>query len=81
MSNNSNYLGKKKPKKKTVCVENDQPSSENTKKKWGILEHKNLRVIKPNKTIRKKQCCYRCIICAFETRNLKDYKRHKNTKN
>lgn len=80
MSNNSNYLGKKKPKKKTVCVENDQSSSENTKKKWGILEHKNLRVIKPNKTIRKKQCCYRCIICAFETRNLKDYKRHKNTK-
>ena len=80
MSNNRNYLEKKKPNKKKVCVENDQLTYKNTKKKWGILEHKKLRVIKSNKTISKKQCCYKCTICAFETRNLKDYKRHKNTK-
>ena len=80
MSNNSNYLGINKNEKKEVCVENDQPTSKNIFYKRGFLEHKKLPVNDTFKQIKDIYGSYFCCKCAFDTKNLKDFKRHIKTK-
>ena len=74
-----NFSKKNKPKKNTKS-EKDQIWFKKNRKKNKILQHNNFPSIEEYDMIKQMYGSYYCSHCDFDTKNLKDYKRHLNTK-
>ena len=74
-----NFSKKNKPKKNTKS-EKDQIWFKKNRKKNKILQHNNFQSIEEYDMIKQMYGSYYCSHCDFDTKNLKDYKRHLNTK-
>tara|TARA_B110001450_G_scaffold245802_1_gene259246 strand:+ start:1825 stop:3060 length:1236 start_codon:yes stop_codon:yes gene_type:complete len=80
MDNKMDNLLKKKNKEKNKKREKDQILIKNKNKNKNILDHNKNRTLNDYDLIKNTYGSYYCSNCDFDTKNLKDYKRHLNTK-
>ena len=65
---------------KNVLVESDCLASQKSLKKKSFSDDKKKWITNNFETIKQQYGCYYCCYCEFDTKNLKDFKRHLNTK-
>ena len=80
MDNKMDNFGVKKIRQKNNYVEKDQMKRVNKTKKNTFSDDKKKWITHDFETIKSIYGCYYCTSCDFSTKNLKDYKRHLNTK-
>lgn len=73
-------FGVKKKHQKNNYVENDQIARQKKQFTKLFSDHKKKWITQDFETIKNKYGCYYCCYCDFNTKNLKDFKRHLNTK-
>ena len=73
-------FGVKKNDQKNNYVENDCFGNKKTKKNFSACLDKKKRITTDFEMLKIKYGCYYCCFCDFDTKNLKDFKRHLKTK-
>ena len=73
-------FGVKKNHQKNNYVENDQIKRQKKENKKQFSDDKKKWITQDFESIKIKYGCYYCCHCDFDTKNLKDYKRHLKTK-